>query len=270
MPPTLHAATPDGAVNAAVELVQNLGPPTPHPYLSDREKASHAECEGYHASDWVAYIMGCRKTDSQTRSLFHGTSLQSALKIHADGLFVFETSQHGGKSGIFGQSHLMNAFQYAKRQPPNAPVTPDLGLQQCPVVVEYVCDPDRDYVCPIQTVHMGKCLQTYNKKAYYRDHMFVWRAPLQSWVLGLGDGKVVDPSMDPVGITSVWLHVHKEILMNYACLDIPQLRDDITSGRMYLCRAHYTMAGQGSGTAEMCPEWTCGRVTADPDGEHLM
>ena len=99
--------------------------------------------------------MGSKKFESQTFSLFHATSAQSAIKIHMDGFFVFDTSSHGGKTGIFGQDQLTGAFQYAKREPPSWGVDEDfLSWKQCPVVVEYACDPDQEHVCPKRMINI--------------------------------------------------------------------------------------------------------------------
>ena len=75
--------------------------------------------------------MGQAKSESQTFSLFHGTSALSAIKIDCDGFFVYDTSIHGGKTGIFGQALLTDALFYAKRKPPTSVVEKDEFLSPC-------------------------------------------------------------------------------------------------------------------------------------------
>ena len=108
---------------------------------------------------------------------------------------------------------------------------------------------------------MGKSLQHYNKAASNRDNMFVWRHPANTFLLGFGDGHVADPSEDPIGISSVWLHVHKEIFFNYVQLGDPQVRHQIRIGSLYLCRAHYMNCSEG--IEDFCNEWTCGKTSTD-------
>ena len=213
---------------------------------------------GYRACDWVAFKMGGQKTESQTMSLFHGTSAQSAIGIHLDGFFVYETSSHGGKTGLFGQGDLMDGLQYAKRHPPDVDPCNYLEWKNCPMVVEYRCDPDLDHICPRDKVHKGKCLQTYNKTAVNRGSMYVWRHPTNMYILGFGDGLVLDPDEDQLGISSVWLHVHKEIFSNYCSL--PSVWNAIREGSLFLCRGRYTQTQSGH-VDDICPEWTCGKVS---------
>ena len=232
-----------------------FGPEKEHADLGDDR---YGKSDGYHACDWVAFKMGTQKTESQTMSLYHGTSAQSAIEIGLHGFFVYHTSCHGGKTGLFGQGALMDGFQYAKRHPPDADQFYYLEWKNCPVVVEYRCDPDLDHICPRDKVHKGKCLQTYNKTAIYGDSMYVWRHPINMYILGFGDGLVPDPDEDPLGISSVWLHVHKEIFSNYCSL--PSVWDAIREGSLFLCRGRYTQTHSGN-VKDICPEWTCGTVS---------
>ena len=79
----------------------------------------------------------------------------------------------------------------------------------------------------------------------------------------MGFGDTVDkPAEDPIGISNVWLHVHKEIFENYWILGNRETWDDILAGYLLLCGAHYTLVGQGRHVKEFCDGWTCGQVVS--------
>ncbi len=144
--------------------------------------------------------------------------------------------------------------------------SPNIKTAHCPVVVEYLCDPEQEYVCPVRGVHCGPCLTYFNKQAWGAlwPDLMVWRAPTNSRVLGFGDGKVSPPvSDDPIEITNVWLHVHKEAFVNYFLLGSPPRRMAILRGDLLVCGGRYTWVDHVQGTMELCPPWTCGRVTRD-------
>ena len=147
---------------------------------------------------------------------------------------------------------------------------PNITAAHCPVVVEYLCDPGQEYV-NTSGVHCGPCLTYYNKQAWARGDLMVWRAPTNSRVLGFGDGKVSPPvSDDPIGITNVWLHVHKEVFVNYFLLGSPPRRMPILRGDLLVCGGRYTWVDHVQGTMELCPEWTCGRVTRDAGADRWI
>ena len=133
--------------SALQKMIDHFGRPTEHEIFDVEHRHQYAS-DGYHANEWVAFQMGEAKSESQTFSLFHGTSALSAIKIDCDGFFVYDTSIHGGKTGIFGQALLTDALLYAKRKPPTSVVENDefLSWEQCPVVIEYACDPDQEHV----------------------------------------------------------------------------------------------------------------------------
>ena len=100
---------------------------------------------GYAAEDWVDFQMGIQRFSTQTMSLFHGTSALSACLVGYEGFYVHETSSHGSKEGLFGQSRLMDALLYAKWNPRDGFELERLTWENCPVVLEYRCDPNQEY-----------------------------------------------------------------------------------------------------------------------------
>ena len=217
---------------------------------------------GYVAADWVAFEIGAiRSVETQRMSLFHGTSAGGALKIHHDGFRVFPTSVHGGKSGLFGHSKLVKALQYAKLDRFHGHSLERLTWLNCPVVVEYKVDPDQEYY--EDGVWRGKCLQHYNATATDRDELKVWRHPIGGTIYGYGDGDVPNPENDPIGISNIWLHVHKHLFTNY--LDMGSIYwEKVKVGELVLCRSRVNKAKDAVLVKDFMNEWTC-CSTATPE-----
>ena len=162
--------------------------------------------------------MGIQLFATQEMSLFHGTSALSACFVGTEGFYVHQTSSHGGKEGLFGQSRLMDALLYAKWDPRDGVELESLTWENCPVVLEYRVDPNQEYYDELG-VHRGKRLQHYNQKAILREQMWVWRHHIGGTIYGFGDGVVDEPVNDPIGISHIYLRVPKAIFCRFLYMD---------------------------------------------------
>ena len=90
---------------------------------------------------------------------------------------------------MFSKPARMDALLYAKWNPRDGVELERLTWENCPVVLEYRCDPNQEYYDQLG-VHRGKRLQHYNKTAICKDQMWVWRQHVGGTIYGFGDGIV--------------------------------------------------------------------------------
>ena len=208
---------------------------------------------------WLSFTMGRVAYETQTKRVYHGTSLRSALQIYKEGFIVFDTSMHGGKSGFFCQESALGAWVYAKT---NQNDGEDLDARHTTVILEAMADPDRDYFDEVKAGYRGKCLRHYNTEASYKDTLWVWQAPVGSIIQGFGDGMGI--GYDPIGFSFTWLHVHCDVLIQYQKLGSPEIGRAISRGSLYVCRGHYKNAEATASTRDIVREWSCGKTCEDP------